>query len=106
MIQEIKAQELKELLDKQEDFQLVDVREDFEYQLVKLPHSTWIPLRHLPERMSELDQNKKTVVLCHHGMRSYQAALYLSEEGFEDVYNLVGGIDAYANEVDNSLPRY
>ncbi len=103
---EISVQELKKLYDNQEDFQLLDVREDFEYELVHLPQSVWIPLRELPERFNELDESKKTVVLCHHGGRSHQAAVYLSGQGFDDLYNLIGGIDAYANEVDKNLARY
>lgn len=106
MIQEMAPQELKQLLDKSEDFQLIDVREDFEYEIVHLPQSTLIPLGTLPQKWEELDSNKKTVVLCHHGMRSYQAATFLFQQGFEEIYNLVGGIDAYAKEIDSQLARY
>lgn len=86
--------------------QMVDVREPWEYQLCHLPASMPVPLGSLPARLAELDAQRPTVLLCHHGARSMQAALFLEHNGFADVYNLRGGIDAWSRDVDPALPRY
>ena len=86
---------------------LLDVREDAELELVSLPAVVHIPLAELPHRaLRELDPDRAVVVVCHHGVRSMAAARFLVERGFEDVWNLTGGIDLYAREADPSLPRY
>lgn len=106
MVGRITSQELHDWLRQEKDFQLLDVREPWEFETVRLPRSQLIPLGHLPARFSELDPKKTTVALCHHGVRSLQAAYLLISQGFEDVRNLTGGIDAYAREADHELPRY
>ena len=98
--------ELKELVDSGEAVQLVDVREAQELAINRIPGSIHIPMNEIPSRLGELDQKARTVVHCHHGMRSYQVAMYLLQSGFEDVANLDGGIDAYALAVDPSLGHY
>lgn len=106
MVGKISPQELKEWLESGKEFQLLDVRETWEYEAVHLPRSLLIPLGQLPLRLAELDPKNLTVALCHHGVRSLQAAYLLSSQGFEDVRNLSGGIDAYAREANPTLPRY
>lgn len=106
MIARIDPQELSEWLRSEKDFQLLDVREPWEFEAVRLPRSVLIPLGQLPGRFAELDRGKATVTLCHHGVRSLQAAAFLVSQGFADVRNLVGGIDAYALKADPELPRY
>ncbi len=85
---------------------LLDVREPWEYQHVHLPNSRLIPMMQIPAALSELDPNKEIVVICHHGVRSRQVAYFLESNGFHNVINLYGGIDAWAREVDSSLPIY
>lgn len=85
---------------------LLDVREPWEYGICKLPGSLLIPMRDLPARLTELNKEAETVVICHHGVRSYQAARYLESLGFGDVINLSGGVAAWADEVDPGMPRY
>lgn len=106
MVARIDPQELSEWLRSEKDFQLLDVREPWEFEAVRLPRSVLIPLGQLPGRFAELDRGKATVTLCHHGVRSLQAAAFLVSQGFADVRNLVGGIDAYALKADPELPRY
>jgi rhodanese-related sulfurtransferase len=94
-----------------QDVQFVDVREPHEVEIVSLPHFKVLPLGSFqewaPKISSILDPSKKTYVLCHHGMRSMQAATYFLENaGFSQVLNISGGIDAYARGVDQNLPRY
>jgi len=85
---------------------ILDVRERWEYDICRLPAARLLPLRHLLEGLAELDPEQPTVVVCHHGIRSRHAARVLERQGFRAVYNLTGGLDAWAREVDPSLPTY
>jgi rhodanese-related sulfurtransferase len=85
---------------------LLDVREPWEFQTVRLEKSTLMPLREVPARIAELDANAEVVVICHHGGRSLQAALFLERQGFANVHNLAGGVDAWARQVDPAMPVY
>ena len=85
---------------------LLDVREQWEWEVCRLPGAVLIPMRELPARLDELDPTAETVVICHHGVRSYHAARYLETVGFGNVVNLSGGVAAWADEVDPALPRY
>ncbi len=85
---------------------LLDVREPWEWNLCRLPGAILIPMGELPARAQELNKNAETVVICHHGVRSYHAARYLETLGFDNVVNLSGGVAAWADEVDPAMPRY
>ena len=85
---------------------LLDVREPWEWNVCRVPGAMLIPLRELPARLDELDPAAETVVICHHGVRSYHAARYLETAGFGNVVNLAGGVAAWADEVDPAMPRY
>jgi rhodanese-related sulfurtransferase len=85
---------------------LIDVREPWEYEVVRLPDTRLVPLRTVPGLVGELDPAQELVLLCHHGVRSRQAAWFLERNGFERVINLAGGIDAWARELDPTMPRY
>jgi rhodanese-related sulfurtransferase len=85
---------------------LLDVREQWEWEVCRLSGAVLIPMRELPARLAELDQAVETVVICHHGVRSYHAARYLETAGFGNVINLSGGVAAWADEVDPAMPRY
>lgn len=102
---EISPQALEEMLRSGEPIHLVDVRAGWEHQLVALPDNLLIPLHTLGARAHELDRGKKIVVYCHHGVRSYMAAVALREAGFEAL-SLAGGIDRWAAEIDPSMKRY
>lgn len=84
----------------------LDVREPWECALAVLPASTCIPLGVLPQRWQELDPAAPTLVVCHHGVRSLHACLFLRQIGFTRVFNLAGGIDRWAHEVDPTMARY
>lgn len=86
--------------------QLVDVREPWEFDRVHLDDAQLIPLAELPSRYREIDASRPVVLYCHHGIRSWHAACFLSHHGFEQVINLEGGIDAWARELDDDLLRY
>lgn len=88
------------------DWDILDVREPWEHALCALPEARLIPMPGLPGRLPELDPRRTTVVLCHHGLRSYQVAVWLERNGFTDVANLSGGIDAWAREIDPDMAQY
>lgn len=85
---------------------LLDVREDWEVQTCQIPQSTHIPLQAIPARLGELNPDTQIVCICHHGMRSARAAMFLEERGFTQLFNLEGGIDAWARQVDPAMPVY
>ena len=104
---EITATELKQRLDSGEDIQIVDVREPYEVAIAKLPNSIHIPLGQIINRMSEIDSNRETVVHCKMGGRSAKAIEALKRSGFDgNLLNLKGGITAWSNEVDPTVPKY
>lgn len=102
----ITATELNTRLAQGEDLFLLDVREPHEHRFAKIDGSTLIPLQQIPARIGELDPERNIVVICHHGMRSMQAARYLAGHGFARISNLGGGIDAWSLQCDQSVPRY
>ena len=102
---EISVAELKQRLDRKEDLFILDVREPQEYEICNL-RGYLIPLRDLPRRINELDTAREIIVHCKVGGRSRQAVEFMKQAGFRKVKNLVGGIDAWAEQIDPSLPRY
>jgi rhodanese-related sulfurtransferase len=85
---------------------LLDVRGDDEFSYAAIAGSVHIPLPELPRRVDELNPARPIAVLCHHGMRSEMAARWLEQNGFTDVSNVAGGIDAWSMHVDPAVPRY
>ena len=104
---DITATELKQRLDNGEDIQIVDVREANEVAIAKLPNAIHIPLGQVVNRMSEIDPARETVVHCKMGGRSARAIEALKRSGFTgNLLNLAGGIMAWSNDVDPSVPKY
>ena len=103
---DITVVELKERLDRGDALTIVDVREPNEYQINRLPGSQLIPLGEIPRRYAELDPDDEIIVSCKIGGRSAKAADYLRSVGFKHVLNLKGGIIAWVDQVDPSMPRY
>ena len=85
---------------------LLDVREPAELKQANIPEAIHMPMRDVPVRLDELDAGKPLVVMCHSGARSRRVAEYLLTNGFDEVYNLAGGIDAWSQEIDARVPRY
>jgi rhodanese-related sulfurtransferase len=85
---------------------LLDVREPWEYQTCRIEGSTLAPMNTIPAQVQELDPDTETVVICHHGARSFQVALFLERNGFSHLYNLQGGVNAWADQVEPTMPRY
>jgi rhodanese-related sulfurtransferase len=85
---------------------LLDVREPWEVEHCALGGITAVPMAEIPARAHELAQEQEIVCICHHGMRSQRVAMFLAQQGFEKIYNLVGGVDAWAQRIDTTMPRY
>ncbi|MDN3920277.1 rhodanese-like domain-containing protein [Roseateles violae] len=109
-MRQIGAAELRRLCEGAQAPLLLDVREPWEAQLASIRldgvAARLLPMGELAGRLDELDPLQPVVVYCHHGMRSLQVVAFLQRQGFESVYNLAGGIDAWSLEVDASVPRY
>lgn len=85
---------------------LLDVREPWEFRICRIEGSQLIPMGQLVNALPTLDPHRETVVICHHGIRSRQVARYLDYQGFGNVINLSGGVDAWARDVDRQMPTY
>lgn len=105
-MEELAPQQLKARLDAGEPLVVLDVREPWEYDTARIAGSLHIPMMTVPGRLDELDPAAPTAVVCHHGVRSLQVALFLEQAGFQTLYNLRGGIDAWSREVDPEVPLY
>jgi adenylyltransferase/sulfurtransferase len=103
---ETTVDELKRRLDSGEKLFVLDVRNPEEYQICRIPGSTLIPLPQLPQRFQELDKDREIVIHCKSGMRSLKAQQFLRGQGFENTKNLKGGILAWADRIDRSMPKY
>lgn len=105
---QISARDLHERIQKKDTPQVVllDVREQWEYHRAHIDGSILIPLRDLPKQVDSIPRDAEIVVLCHHGVRSLHAIHFLSQQGFLKLRNLMGGIDAWSQSVDPTVPRY
>jgi len=95
--------ELKEIIDNNEDFQLIDVREEHEYEQANI-NGLLIPMGEITSRFEEISKDKKVIIQCRSGVRSANVLAYLEQNlGYTNLYNLEGGIIAWAREIDQSL---
>ena len=85
---------------------LLDVREPWEHAICSIPGSRLLPMGSVPGALATLDEDVPVVVVCHHGMRSLQVAMFLERQGFSAVFNLQGGVAAWAGDVDPAMARY
>ena len=104
-MKEVTPVELKKMLDSKEDFKLIDVREEHESEIASIG-GTLIPMGTVIDRMNEIPKDKKVVVYCRSGKRAGVVISTLEQQGYTNLYNLKGGILAYADEVDPSLMKY
>jgi monothiol glutaredoxin len=105
LVRQLSAAELKALIDGGTTFELVDVRTEWERSLAKIDGSHLLDQSH-HDALLRLDRSTPIVFKCHHGIRSQQAAEYFRHEGFRELYNLQGGIDAWSQLIDPAVPRY
>jgi molybdopterin/thiamine biosynthesis adenylyltransferase/rhodanese-related sulfurtransferase len=100
------VEELKQRLDRHEPIFILDVRNPEEFEICRIPGSVLLPLPQLPQRFGELDKNRDMIVHCKSGMRSAKAIQFLRQQGFTKLRNLKGGILAWADKIDPSMPKY
>ena len=106
-MKEITVQELKDKIDAGEDVQLIDVRNPDEFAFAKIEGATLIPMGEITQRQDEISPDRDTVVFCRSGVRSARVIQFLQQSGFEgDLRNLVGGILAWSDQIDPSVPKY
>jgi len=105
-VPEITCVDLKKRIDAKKPFVLIDVREPHEFQISRIPGSTLIPLGDVPKRWQEIPSDQEIIIHCKAGVRSAKALIFLQQQGYQNLLNLKGGIDAWSEEVDPSLPRY
>lgn len=104
---EITPEEVKAKLDSSEPFLLLDVREPWEFQTASISQAKLMPMGEIPSRAhQELDPDEHIVVVCHHGVRSMNVAVWLRQQGFEKAQSMRGGIDAWSRKVDQKVPAY
>ena len=106
MAGEISVEELAQWLGSGREFTLLDVREPEEVRAASIGGSQWIPMREIPSRFHEVPKDRPVAVLCKVGMRSERVANFLAMNGYKNVVNVDGGIDAYSIRIDPSIPRY
>ncbi|EHR71691.1 Rhodanese-related sulfurtransferase [Burkholderiales bacterium JOSHI_001] len=109
-MRQLAVTELKDFIAQAPEAVLLDVREPWEVATAALAlpgvRALNIPMQQLPARLAELPAEQPILALCHHGMRSMQCVAFLVHQGFEQAYNVGGGIDAWSRTVDPSVPRY
>src|SRR5262249_50490186 len=103
---DITVEELKARMDRQEEVFILDLRNPEEYRICRIPGSTLIPLPELSRRVGELDREREWIVHCRSGMRSAKAVQFRRDQGFRRGHNLKGGILAWADRIDPTVPRY
>ncbi len=105
---EVDCRTVKAKRDAGEDFVLLDCREQHEFDHVCIAGATLLPMSEIQRRVVELEEfrSAEVVVYCHHGGRSLQVAMWLKQQGFQQVVSMAGGIDQWAAEIDSALPRY
>ena len=108
MVRQLTVQQLRDRLTQPDAAPpvILDVREPWELHICALENSRHIPMGQIPARLPELDSQAEIVVVCHHGIRSLQVAHFLAQHGFTSVYNLRGGVDAWAREIDPHMSKY
>lgn len=105
---EVDVHTVKLLIDGDEEFFLLDCREHHEYEFARIDGAQLIPMGEITQRVDELQEHveKRIVVMCHHGGRSYRVTHWLRQNGFPHTQNMAGGIEAWSVEVDPDVPRY
>ena len=106
MYKKISAVDTAFLLENNSEVAILDVRENDELYICHIERALHIPIAEIPNRYEELPKNVPLIVFCHHGMRSLKVVQYLVEKGFQNTFNLTGGIHDWANTVDRKMPHY
>jgi len=85
---------------------ILDVREPFEFEIARIDGAVLIPLGQLPDRLNELETNQEVIAVCKSGVRSAHAVQLLQQNGYKNIFNLAGGVDAWADQIDPDMQKY
>ena len=105
-VQQLSAAEVQSKLRSESAPLLLDVREPWEVEICSITGSRNLPMMEVPSALATLERERETVVVCHHGVRSLQVAMFLDQSGFTRIINLSGGIDAWARDVEPDMTTY
>lgn len=106
-MREFSAKELQQYLESAaQQPLLLDVREPWEFKTARIDGATLVPMRSVPAKVTELDPQQEVVVICHHGVRSRMVGRFLENQGFSNIINLTGGVDAWARDIDQHMATY
>ena len=105
-MKEISVQELKSMMDAGTDFQLIDVREPWEFTICHIDASELVPMGQIPQKLDLFQTHEEYVIICHHGIRSLQVIQFLAHHDIHNTINLDGGVEAWAREVDVNMETY
>jgi len=105
---EVHPAQVKQWLDAHEDFLLLDIRRLPEWNAARIDRAVFIPMHELPARLAEIEpwKTRRVVVQCHHGVRSLNVTAFLRQQGFTETHSMAGGIEAYSQLADPTVPRY
>lgn len=106
MLKELTPKQVQQRLKDGMPLTIIDVREPWELQICRLESALHIPMNDIPDALERIPREGDVVIMCHSGGRSAQVALWLTMQGFTNVYNMAGGIDRWSVEVDSTVPRY
>jgi len=106
MLKDMSPSDVKKILSGEKNIRLIDVREEWEHKLARIENSELMPLSNFHFHLKSLSPHEKIILYCHHGSRSFAVGSFLVRNGFDEVINLRGGINAWSEEVDNSIPQY
>jgi rhodanese-related sulfurtransferase len=98
--------EVKKILDNKNGSRLIDVREEWEYKIAHIENSELMPMSNFIDYVEKLNKDDRLIFYCHRGIRSANVCRFLAGKGFKNLINLKGGIEAWSNEIDKSIPRY
>jgi len=101
----IEPREVHDMLQKHVKFLLLDCREPWEYQTAHIEGAMLVPMRQIPQKLDDIPKDQPVVVYCHSGMRSFNAASWLKQQGVNAI-SMSGGIDRWSTEIDPKVPRY
>ncbi len=106
MIKNLTPTEIKEIILTKKNFRLIDVREEWEHKIARIDNSELMPLSNFNEYLPKLNPEEMIILYCHHGTRSFTVGSYLIRNGFKNVINMEGGIEAWSEIIDNKIPQY
>jgi rhodanese-related sulfurtransferase len=106
MYRDLNPMEVKKILDNKNGTRLIDVREEWENKIARIENSELMPLSSFIRNLDKLNEDDELIIYCHKGVRSANVCMFLAGKGFNNLINLKGGIDAWSDDIDRTIPHY